>query len=102
MAHEWSEFQRHSVKSFFSQHDRFEHRQIAVQQNAEEDEIDHAPATQDYWQVDPLRRELIRFHTEKRRGYHNMSKAKRPIPKEELLGERETHVEYKSGKKELL
>ena len=91
-------FHHHKVNSFFSQHDDYEYSQIAVQQDVEE----HALVSQDYWQIDPLRRELVRYHKETRKGYHDMSQAKVPIPKEKLQDQRETHVEYKNGKMELL
>ena len=56
-------FKTPQVKSFFSQHDHFEYSQIAVKQDVHEEE---ALVTGDYWQVDPLRRELIRHHKDKR------------------------------------
>ena len=57
----------------------------------------------DYWQVDGLRRELIRHHGEKRINLHDMQRSETtPIPKDQLLDEREIHIEYqKSGKKVL-
>ena len=57
-------FKTPQVKSFFSQHDHFEYSQIAVKQDVHEEE---ALVTGDYWQVDPLRRELIRHHKDKRK-----------------------------------
>ena len=57
-------FKTPQVKRFFSQHDHFEYSQIAVKQDVQEEE---ALVTGDYWQVDPLRRELIRHHKDKRK-----------------------------------
>ena len=42
--------------------------------------------TGDYWQVDGLRRELIRHHKDKRRNLHEMNRSdKTPIPKDNFL-----------------
>ena len=51
-------FKTPQVRGFFSQHDHFEYSQIAVKQDVQEEE--EALVTGDYWQVDGLRRELIR------------------------------------------
>ena len=59
-------FKTPQVKSFFSQHDHFEYSQIAVKQDVHEEE---ALVTGDYWQVDPLRRELIRHHQLRKNKY---------------------------------
>ena len=64
-------FKTPQVKSFFSQHDHFEYSQIAVKQDVHEEE--EALVTGDYWQVDPLRRELIRHHKDKRKNLHEMN-----------------------------
>ena len=60
--------------------------------------------TGDYWQVDGLRRELIRHHKDKRRNLHEMNRSdKTPIPKDNfLMRERETHIEYQTSKKKVL
>ena len=59
--------------------------------------------TGDYWQVDPLRRELIRHHKDKRRNLHEMNRShETPIPKDQLLDERETHQEFQKSKKKVL
>ena len=52
-------------------------------------------------EVDPVRRELIRHHKDERQYLHEMQRSPAvPIPKEQLLDEREDHVEHqKSGKK---
>ena len=80
-------FKTPQVKSFFSQHDHFEYSQIAVKQDVHEEE---ALVTGDYWQVDPLRRELIRHHKDKRRNLHEMNPSEE-TPKDQLLDERDTH-----------
>ena len=93
-------FKTPQVKSFFSKHDHFEHSQIAVQQDQQDEE---ALVTSDYWQVDGLRRQLIRHHREKGMNLHEMKRAENtPIPKHQLLDERETHVEYQKSKKKVL
>ena len=93
-------FKTPQVKSFFSQHDHFEYSQIAVKQDVHEEE---ALVTGDYWQVDPLRRELIRHHKDKRKNLHEMNRSdETPIPKDQLLDERETHQEFQKSKKKVL
>jgi len=94
-------FKTPQVKSFFSQHDHVEYSQIAVKQDVHEEE---ALVTVDYWQVDPLRRELIRHHKDKRRNLHEMNRSEEtPIPKDQLLiDEIETHIEYQKSKKKVL
>ena len=93
-------FKTPQVKSFFSQHDHFEYSQIAVKQDVHEEE---ALVTGDYWQVDPLRRELIRHHEDKRKNLHEMNRSdETPIPKDQLLDERETHQEFQKSKKKVL
>ena len=90
-------FKTPQVKSFFSQHDHFEYSQITVQQDHQDEE---ALVTGDYWQVDGLRRELIRHHKDKRQYLHEMQRSETtPIPKDQLLDERETHIEYQKSKK---
>ena len=93
-------FKTPQVKSFFSQHDHFEYSQIAVKQD---DQGEEALVTGDYRQVDPLRRELIRHHKDKRRNLHEMNRSdETPIPKDQLLDETETHIEFQKGKKKVL
>ena len=88
------------MKSFFSQHDHDEYSQIAVQQDQHEGEV---LVTGDYWQVDGLRRELIRHHKDKRQYLHEIQRHPEcPIPREQLEDERETHIEYQKSKKKVL
>ena len=83
-------FRTPQVKSFFSQHDHFEYRQIAVKQDVQEEEEEEALVSGDYWQVDGLRGELIRHHKDKRMNLHEMNRSETtPIPKKQLLDERE-------------
>ena len=90
-------FKTPQVKSFFSKHDHFEYSQITVQQDQQDEE---ALVTGDYWQVDGLRRELIRHHKDKRQYLHEMQRSETtPIPKDQLSDERETHIEYQKSKK---
>ena len=92
-------FKTPQVKSFFSQHDHLEYSQIAVKQEDHEEAL----VTGDYWQVDPLRRELIRHHKDKRMNLHEMKRSEtNPIPKEQLLDERETHMEFQKSKEKVL
>ena len=91
-------FKTPKVKSFFSKHDHYQNSQIAVQQDHEEGE---ALVSSDYWQVDGLRRELIRHHRDKRRLLHEMERAETPFPKEHLLDERETHMDMEKSKKKV-
>ena len=81
-------FKTPQVKSFFSQHDHFQYSQIAVKQDVQEEE--EALVSGDYWQVDGLRRELIRHHKDKRMNLDEMNRSETtPIPKDQLLDERE-------------
>ena len=58
--------------------------------------------TGDYWQVDGLRRELIRHHKNKRQNLNEMNRSETtPCPKDQLL-ERETHIEFHKSKKNVL
>ena len=81
-------FKTPHVKSFFSQHDHFEYSQIAVKQDVQGE--GDALVSGDYWQVEALRRELIRHHKDKRMNLHEMNRSETtPIPKDQLLDERE-------------
>ena len=94
-------FKTPQVKSFLSQHDHFEYSQMAVQQDVQDEE--EALVTGDYWQVDGLRRELIRHHKNKRQYLHEMNRPETtPIPEDQLLDERETHIEYQKSRKKVL
>ena len=56
-----------------------------------------------YWQVDGPRRELIRHQKDKRQYLHEMQRSETtPIPKDQLLDEREAHIEYQKSKKKVL
>ena len=94
-------FKTPQVKSSFSQHDHFEYSQIAVKQDVQEEE--EALVSGDYWQVDGLRRVLIRHHKDKRMNLHEMNRSETtPILKDQLLDERETHMEFQKRKKKVL
>ena len=93
-------FKTPQVKSFFSECDHYEYSQIAVQQDQQDEE---ALVTGDYWQVDGLRRELIRHHKDKRQYLHEMQRSETtPSPKDQLLDETETHIEYQKSEKKVL
>ena len=94
-------FQLPKEQSFFSKQDHFEYSQIAVQHDSLKEKDEEALVTMDYWQVDSLKRRLVRHHREHRKAFHDMEQAKPPIPEDQLEDMRETHVEYKTGKKEL-
>ena len=68
-------FKTLQVKSFFSGHDHFEYSQVAVKQDGQQDE--EALVTGDYWQVDGLRRELIRHHKGNRQNLKTVYKIKK-------------------------
>ena len=94
-------FKTPQVKSFFSKHDHFEYSQITVQQDDQQE--DEALVTGDYWQVDGLRRELIRHHKDKRQYLHEMQRSEKcPSPKGQLEDERESRIEYQKSKKKVL
>ena len=68
-----------------------------------EEEEEEALVSGDCWQVDGLRRELIRHHKDKRMNLHEMNRSETtPIPKDQLLDERETHMEFQKGRKKVL
>ena len=88
-------FNTPQVKSFFPQHDHFEYSQIAVKQ----DDQGEALVTGDYWQVDPLRRELIRHHKGKRMNLHEMNPSETaPIPEEQEEGSSQGQLAHREEK----
>ena len=93
-------FKTPQVKSFFSKHDHFEYSQITVEQDDQQE--GEALVSCEYWQVDGLRRELIRHPRDRRRLLHEMERAEAPIPQEHLLDERETHMDFEKSKKKVL
>ena len=97
-------FKTPQVKSFFSQDDQFEYSQIAVKQDVQEEEEEEAFVSDDYWQVAGLRRELIRHHKDKRMNrIRDMNQSEKfPLPKDQLLDETETHIEYQKSKRKVL
>ena len=91
-------FKTPQVKSFFSQHDHFEYSQIAVQHDRQDEEalVVWCLVASDYWQDDG-------HHKEKRMSLHEMHRAETPpIPRGQLLDERETHSEYQKSDKKVL
>jgi hypothetical protein len=74
---------------------------VGTQDAVKQDDQGEVLVTCDYWQVDPLRRELIRHHKDKRRNLHEMNQSNEtPIPKDQFLDERETHQEFQESKKD--
>eukprot|EP00435_Cladocopium_sp_Y103_P025353 s87_g6.t1 len=73
---------------------------VRFQQDVQQEE--QALVTGDCWQVDPLRRERIRHRKDKKQFLCEMTRSPAPpIPKHQLLDDRETHIEYKDGTKVL-
>ena len=94
-------FKTRQVKIFYSEHDHFEYSQITVEQDDQQEE--EALVTSAFWQVDGLRIELIRHHRDKRLNLHEMKRSETtPVPKDQLLDERETHIDYQKSKKKVL
>ena len=68
----------------------FEFNQIAVQQDQQDEE---ALVTTGFWQVDGLRKYLIRHHRDKQMNLHEMKRSETtPNPKDQLLDERGIHI----------
>ena len=63
------------------------------EEEEEKEEEEEALVPGDYWQVDGLRRELIRHHKDKRMNLYEMNRSETtPIPKDQLLDdERDSH-----------
>ena len=74
-----------------------------MKQDIQEEEEEEALVTGHFQQVDGLRRELIRHHKGKRQNLHEMTRSETtPIPKDQLLDGRETHIEFQKSKKKVL
>ena len=96
-------FKTPQVKSFFSHHDHFEFTKIAVQQDDQKNE--EALVTGDYWQVDGLRRELIRHHKDETVLSYMKCRDLRLLQFQKTnswMRERETHIEYQKSRKKVL
>ena len=86
-------FKTPEVTSFFSQHEHFECSQLSVET--------FAYATDDDWEIDYHRRELIRHHKTLRSQLFKISGSKCPISFDDLESTRTTFLEMKNGTKKV-
>ena len=86
-------FKTPEVTSFFSQHEHFEYSQLSVET--------FAYATDDDWEIDYHRRELIRHHKTLRSQLFKISSSKCPISFDDLESTRTTFLEMKNGTKKV-
>ena len=86
-------FKTPDVTSFFSQHEHFEYSQLSVET--------FAYATEDDWEIDYHRRELIRHHKTLRSQLFKISGSKCPISFDDLESIRTTFIEMKNGTKKV-
>ena len=86
-------FKTPEVTSFFSQHEHFEYSQLSVET--------FAYATDDDWEIDYHRRELIRHHKTLRSQLFKISGSKCPISFDDLESTRTTFLEMKNGTKKV-
>eukprot|EP00434_Breviolum_minutum_P039762 symbB.v1.2.035325.t1/scaffold4728.1/size36321/2 len=86
-------FKTPEVTSFFSQHEHFEYSQLSVET--------FAYATDDDWEIDYHRRELIRHHKTLRSQLFKISGSKCPISFDDLESTRTTFIEMKNGTKKV-
>ena len=86
-------FKTPEVTSFFSQHEHFEYSQLSVET--------FAYATDDDWEIDYHRKELIRLHKTLRSQLFKISGSKCPISFDDLESTRTTFLEMKNGTKKV-
>ena len=86
-------FKAPEVTSFFSQNEHFEYSQLSVET--------FAYATDDDWEIDYHRRELIRHHKTLRSQLFKISGSKCPISFDDLESTRTTFLEMKNGTKKV-
>ena len=86
-------FRTPEVTSFFSQHEHFEYSQLSVET--------FAYATDDDWEIDYHRRELIRHQKTLRSQLFKISGSKCPISFDDLEPTRTTFIEMKNGTKKV-
>ena len=86
-------FKTPEVTSFFSQHEHFEYSQLSVET--------FAYATDDDWEIDYHRKELIRHHKTLRSQLFKISGSKCPISFDDLESTRTTFLEMKNGTKKV-
>ena len=93
LVHECSYFKTPEVQSFFSQCEHFEYSQLSVET--------FAFATDDDWEIDHHRKELIRHHKTYRSQLFKILGSKCPIPYDDLESTRKTFIEMKNGAKKV-
>ena len=86
-------FKAPEVTSFFSQHEHCEYSQVSVET--------FAYATDDDWEIDYHRKELIRHHKTLRSQLSKISGSKCPISFDDLESTRTTFIEMKNGNKKV-
>ena len=86
-------FKTPEVQSFFSQCEHFEYSQLSVET--------FAFATDDDWEIDYHRKELIRHHKTYRSQLFKILGSKCPIPFDDLESSRKTFIEMKNGTKKV-
>ena len=86
-------FKTPEVTSFFSQHEHFEYSQLSVET--------FAYATDDDWEIDYHRKELIRHHKTLRSQLFKISGSKCPMSFDDLESTRTTFLEMKNGTKKV-
>ena len=86
-------FKTPEMTSFFSQHEHFEYSQLSVET--------FAFATDDDWEIDYHRKELIRHHKTLRSQLFKISGSKCPISFDDLESTRTTSLEMKNGTKKV-
>ena len=84
-------FRTPDVQSFFSEYEHFEYSQLSVET--------FAFATDDDWEIDHRRRELIRHHKTHRSQLFKLEGSKCPIPFDDQESARTTFIEMKNGTK---
>ena len=86
-------FNTPEVTSFFSQHEHFEYGQLSIET--------FAYATDDDWEIDYHRRDVIRHHKTLRSQRFKISGSKCPISFDDLESTRTTFIEMKNGTKKV-
>ena len=82
-------FKTPDVQSFFSEFEHFEYSQLSVET--------FAFATDDDWEIDYHRKELIRHHKTSCSQLFKIEGSKNPIPFDDLESTRTTFIEMKNG-----
>ena len=86
-------FKTPEAQSFFSQYEHFEYSQLSVET--------FAFATDDDWEIDYHRKELIRHHKTYRSQLFKTVGSTCPVPFDDLESTRKTFVEMKNGTKKV-